>query len=150
MVWVPVKSDDAVRAAVVLAEAWPSAYVKADALAEREQLPLRFLENILADLRRAEIVHARRGACGGYMLARSPADISVAAVLGAVGSPLVVEPDAYKSDRVRAIWNRASAAATRVFAECSLADLLGDGAQVVTRAGGSASTARRRRAVATK
>ena len=41
-------------------------------------------------------------------------------------------------------------AATRVFAECSLADLLGDGAQVVTRAGGSASTARRRRAVATK
>jgi Rrf2 family transcriptional regulator, iron-sulfur cluster assembly transcription factor len=57
-------------------------------IAEREQIPLRFLEQILQDLRKAGIVEARRGPRGGYALARSPAQISLAEVLHAVRGPL--------------------------------------------------------------
>ena len=57
-------------------------------IAERQKVPLRFLEQILQDLRRAGIVEARRGPRGGYALARQPAQISLAEVLHAVRGPL--------------------------------------------------------------
>jgi Rrf2 family protein len=52
-------------------------------IAERQKVPLRFLEQILQDLRKAGIVEARRGPRGGYALARSPGEISLAEVLHA-------------------------------------------------------------------
>jgi len=57
-------------------------------IAARQQIPLRFLEQILQDLRRAGLVEARRGPRGGYALARPPAEVSVADVLRAVRGPL--------------------------------------------------------------
>jgi len=57
-------------------------------IAERQKIPLRFLEQILQDLRKAGIVEARRGPRGGYALARQPAQISLAEVLHAVRGPL--------------------------------------------------------------
>jgi len=57
-------------------------------IAERQKIPLRFLEQILQDLRKAGIVEARRGPRGGYALARSPEQISLAEVLHAVRGPL--------------------------------------------------------------
>ena len=57
-------------------------------IAERQKVPLRFLEQILQDLRKAGIVEARRGPRGGYALARSPGEISLAEVLHAVRGPL--------------------------------------------------------------
>ena len=57
-------------------------------IAERQKVPLRFLEQILQDLRKAGIVEARRGPRGGYALARPPAKISLAEVLYAVRGPL--------------------------------------------------------------
>lgn len=57
-------------------------------IAERQKVPLRFLEQILQDLRKAGIVEARRGPRGGYALARQPAQISLAEVLHAVRGPL--------------------------------------------------------------
>jgi Rrf2 family protein len=57
-------------------------------IAEREKIPLRFLEQILQDLRKAGIVEARRGPRGGYALARPPGKISLAEVLHAVRGPL--------------------------------------------------------------
>jgi Rrf2 family protein len=57
-------------------------------IADRQTVPLRFLEQILQDLRKAGIVEARRGPRGGYALARSPAEISLAEVLHAVRGPL--------------------------------------------------------------
>jgi len=57
-------------------------------IAERQKVPLRFLEQILQDLRKAGIVEARRGPRGGYALARQPAQISLAEVLYAVRGPL--------------------------------------------------------------
>jgi Rrf2 family transcriptional regulator, iron-sulfur cluster assembly transcription factor len=57
-------------------------------IAERQKVPLRFLEQILQDLRKAGIVEARRGPRGGYALARQPSQISLAEVLYAVRGPL--------------------------------------------------------------
>jgi Rrf2 family protein len=57
-------------------------------VAARQQIPLRFLEQIMQDLRRAGLVEARRGPRGGYALARPPAEISLADVLRAVRGPL--------------------------------------------------------------
>ena len=57
-------------------------------IAARQHIPLRFLERILQDLRKAGIVEARRGPRGGYALAKPPADVSLARVLDAVRGPL--------------------------------------------------------------
>lgn len=64
------KVDYAVRAVAELA-ASPVPVVKGELLAERQAIPPKFLENILADLRRAGIVGSQRGAEGGYRLARA-------------------------------------------------------------------------------
>ena len=57
-------------------------------IAERQQIPPRYLEQILRELRQAGIVEARRGPRGGYALARAPETVSLADVLRAVRGPL--------------------------------------------------------------
>jgi Rrf2 family transcriptional regulator, iron-sulfur cluster assembly transcription factor len=57
-------------------------------IAERQQIPLRFLEQILRDLRKAGIVDARRGPRGGYVLARAAPAVTLADVLRAVRGPI--------------------------------------------------------------
>ena len=81
------KVDYAMRAAVELAAA-PPGPVKGDVLADRQGIPAKFLENILADLRRAGIVASQRGAEGGYWLAVAPDEVTVADVIRAVEGPL--------------------------------------------------------------
>jgi Rrf2 family protein len=81
------KADYAVRGAVELAAAGEGP-VKGDAIAEAQGIPVRFLENILAELRHAGLVLSQRGAEGGYRLARPPAEISLADVIRAVEGPL--------------------------------------------------------------
>jgi len=83
------KADYAVRAAAELARAEDDgALVKGEQLARSQSIPQNFLENILTELRRAGIVRTRRGADGGYQLARPAAEITVADVLRAVEGPL--------------------------------------------------------------
>ena len=83
------KADYAVRAAAELAAAEGTRVpMKGEELARRQSIPKNFLENILTELRRAGIVRTRRGAEGGYQLARPAAEITVADVLRAVEGPL--------------------------------------------------------------
>jgi Rrf2 family protein len=81
------KVDYAVRAAAELAAA-PPGPVKGETIADRQGIPPKFLENILADLRRAGLVASQRGAEGGYRLAVPADQISVADVIRAVEGPL--------------------------------------------------------------
>ncbi len=60
----------------------------ADKLAGAQSLPVKFLENILVDLRRGGLVRSQRGAEGGYRLARPAAEITAADVLRLVDGPL--------------------------------------------------------------
>ncbi len=95
------KADYAVRAVVELAAAQKAAGdhpVKAEELAHRQAIPQNFLENILGELRRAGLVQTRRGADGGYQLARAASDISVADVLRAVEGPLAAVQGVRPSD----------------------------------------------------
>ncbi|MEL7976279.1 Rrf2 family transcriptional regulator [Isoptericola sp. F-RaC21] len=91
------KADYAVRAAAELA-ASDEGPVPAEALARAQQVPHRFLEAILSDLRREGIVASRRGAGGGYVLARPADRVTVADVVRAVDGPLVFVRDARPSD----------------------------------------------------
>src|SRR3954462_2995354 len=79
------KADYAVRAALELAGS--DGPVKGDALASAQHIPLKFLENILIELRQAGLVRSQRGPDGGYWLGRSAEEISVADVIRAVEGP---------------------------------------------------------------
>jgi Rrf2 family protein len=81
------KVDYAVRAAVELAAAGEEP-VKGERIAEAQEIPLHFLENILGELVRHRIVASRRGAEGGYRLARPADEITIAEIIRAVEGPL--------------------------------------------------------------
>jgi Rrf2 family protein len=104
------KADYAVRAAVELAAA--GALLTSELIAQAQQIPLNFLENILRDLRRAGIVDSRRGQAGGYVLARPAEEIAIADVIRAVEGPLAnvrgVAPEALEypgaAEPLRDVW----------------------------------------------
>src|SRR3954469_1192995 len=81
------KADYAVRAALELAAA-EHPPVKGERLAEAQSIPLKFLENILGDLRQSGLVVAQRGPAGGSRLERSADQITVADIIRAVDGPL--------------------------------------------------------------
>lgn len=62
--------------------------VKIREIAQREQIPMKYLENILLTLQRAGILRSRRGAKGGYYLARPADQITVGEVIRAMDGPL--------------------------------------------------------------
>ena len=82
--------DYALRAVVELASAagGPDKPVTADALAQAQGIPPKFLESILLQLRRGGVVNAQRGPEGGYWLARPAEAISLAEVIRVIDGPL--------------------------------------------------------------
>jgi Rrf2 family protein len=125
------KADYAVRAAVELAALAGEGPVKAEQIAEAQSIPLNFLENILAELRRAGIVESRRGAAGGYLLAKPPEDVSLADIIRAVEGPLAnvrgMSPDALEyegsAERLRDVWVALRASVRAVLEQVTLADV---------------------------
>jgi Rrf2 family protein len=87
---VSAKADYAVRAMVELAAAGSSDVrpAKGEVVAAAQRIPMRFLENILGELRVHGLVHSRRGSDGGYWLAREPDAITLAEIIRAVEGPL--------------------------------------------------------------
>ena len=82
------RSDYALRAVIELAAAGPG-HVTADQLARSQAIPGKFLEAILTQLRRAGLVRSQRGPEGGFWLARSAGEISLADVIRAIDGPLL-------------------------------------------------------------
>jgi len=125
------KADYAVRAAIELASAGAGDPVKAEHIAEAQSIPLNFLENILAELRRAGIVESRRGAAGGYLLGRPDEEISLADVIRAVEGPLAnvrgMSPDLLEyegsAERLRDVWVALRASVRAVLEQVTLADV---------------------------
>ena len=81
------KADYAVRAALELAAA-EDPPVKAESVAAAQGIPLKFLENILVDLRHGGIITSQRGPEGGYRLDRPADEITLAEVIREVDGPL--------------------------------------------------------------
>ena len=82
------KADYAVRAAIELATSPDGRPVKAERIANAQDIPLNFLENILGELRHSGIVRSQRGADGGFRLAKPADRITIADVMRAVEGPL--------------------------------------------------------------
>ena len=124
------KADYAVRAALELAAA-DSPPVKGERLADAQSIPLKFLENILGDLRHAGLVRSQRGADGGYWLGRPPGDITVADVIRAVEGPLASvrggppEEVAYDgaAESLARVWIAVRASLRSVVERVTLADV---------------------------
>lgn len=125
------RGDYAVRAALSLAAVYPTV-LSAQAIAQQQDMPRKFLEAILADLRRAGLVRAQRGAEGGYTLSRPPKEVTVGAILRAVDGPLAavrgVRPEETKyegaAENLPRLWVAVRAAVRDVVDEVNLIDLV--------------------------
>jgi Rrf2 family protein len=128
---VTAKADYAVRAMLELA-AVDDGLVKGERVARSQGIPLKFLENILVELRHAGLVHAQRGAEGGYRLAREPAAITLGEVIRAVEGPLASvrgeppESIAYdgSAEHLRTVWIAVRASLRSVLDDLTLADVV--------------------------
>ncbi len=105
-----VKSDYAARAVLGLARHYPTGRaVRVEALAGEQAVPPNYLVQILIELKAQGIVRSVRGKEGGYLLARSPGDITLADVLRAVHGTLFDTPALSDMDcppELRRAWER--------------------------------------------
>jgi Rrf2 family protein len=127
---VSAKVDYAVRAAAELAAAGEGP-VKGEALAQAQGIPLKFLENILGELKHAGLVRSQRGADGGYWLGRPANEISIADVIRAVEGPLASvrgeAPESVKyngaAEALGTLWVAVRANLRAVLEETTIADV---------------------------
>src|SRR5512143_158599 len=75
------RGEYALRALLVLAQSYAEPIVRIQTISDQQNIPKRFLEQILNDLKSAGFVASRRGLAGGYRLARRPDEITLAAVV---------------------------------------------------------------------
>src|SRR3954470_14118454 len=76
-----VRGEYALRALLVLGLNYDQQVVRIQTISEQQNIPKRFLEQILNDLKSAGLVQSRRGVSGGYRLFRAPKDVTLAAVV---------------------------------------------------------------------
>jgi Rrf2 family protein len=127
---VSAKVDYAVRAAVELAAA-DSGPMKGELIAQAQDIPLKFLENILGELKHAGIVRSQRGTEGGYWLARPADEITIADIIRAVEGPLAsvrgASPETLnyngKAAPLGKLWIAVRANLRAVLEEVTLADI---------------------------
>jgi Rrf2 family protein len=127
---VSAKADYAIRAMVELA-AGGDGPLKGDRIAQAQSIPIKFLENIMSDLRNAGLVRSQRGAEGGYWLARPAAEVSLADVIRAVDGPLASVRGARSeelcyagsAEPLREVWIAVRASLRGVLEAVTLADV---------------------------
>ena len=130
---VSAKADYAVRAAVELAAVGEDGPVKGERLAEAQEIPLQFLEHILLELKHHGIVRARRGAKGGYWLARPADEVTIADIVRAVEGPIAhvqsAPPESIEyrgnAEHLQEVWLAVRASLRTVLEHVTLADLVG-------------------------
>ena len=132
---VSAKADYAVRAMIELAatgmEGEPC---KGEVIADAQEIPMPFLENILAELRHHGLVQSRRGAAGGYWLSRPPREITIADVIRAVEGPLASvrgeRPDELRyegaAEPLQRVWLALRTNIRDVLERTTLADVVAD------------------------
>src|SRR3954471_17750254 len=130
---VSAKADYAVRAAAELAAA-EEGPIKGGYLAEAQDIPLQFLEHILLELKHQGIIRARRGAKGGYWLAKTADEVTIADIVRAVEGPIAhvqsTPPEAIEyrgnAEPLQKVWIAVRASLRTVLENVTLADLVAD------------------------
>ena len=110
------KSPYALRALVELGRSKTQAPVPIGELARRRDIPVQFLEQLFAVLRRAGVLRSQRGVKGGYAFARDPADITVREVVELLDGPLGAGAES--------IFAESAAAARAVLAKATISDVV--------------------------
>ena len=134
------KAEYGVRVMVELARRAGEEPIPLAEIAEHGGMPLAYLEHLVARLRKAGLVESRRGSRGGYMLARSPTEITMAEVVEALeGSIAPIECISEGSDGsivcsretqpghvcpTKLLWTRVRVSIVRTLQEMTLADLV--------------------------
>jgi len=134
------KSEYGVRVMVELARRGGAQPVALAEIAEHEGLPLAYLEHLVARLRRAGLVESRRGAHGGYLLAREPAQITMAEVVEALEGAIAPvecitsapdgtlrcsrEADPEHVCTTKVLWTRVRGAIVSTLQQTTLAELI--------------------------
>lgn len=130
------KGEYATRAALHLAMEYPEV-VTIHQIAKRHRIPVKYLEQILLELKRGGILASRRGVHGGYLLSRAPEEISIGEVLQIVDSRFIEssytrsdsESDYLSADNIdsslKKIWSSVRVAVRKILFETSLADICG-------------------------
>jgi Rrf2 family protein len=116
MISVSTKSPYAVLALAELAQRAGAEPVPIGALARRRAVPVQFLEQLFATLRRAGIISSQRGVKGGYRFARDPAEVTVLEVVELLDGPLGRDAEGVFADAARA--------ARDVLAATTIADII--------------------------
>jgi Rrf2 family transcriptional regulator, cysteine metabolism repressor len=127
---ISVKSEYALKAVFDLASQYlagresgmPMPPIKIADIARRQKIPQKFLELILAGLKQSGFVDSRRGAEGGYLLARSPDSITVGEVLRAVEN-VKGGSRPHGNDPFGEIWRRVDGAVSGVLDQTTFAEL---------------------------
>ena len=133
---ITMKAKYAIKALARLAQAPPCEPMLIADIAERDGIPKKFLEAILAELKQHGIVHSRKGRGGGYLLSKGPESITLAAILRVLDGPIAPVPclskTAYRrcdgcqdeaTCSVRLVLREAYAASVEVLEHTTLADV---------------------------
>ena len=152
------KGKYGLKALVHLASQEPGKTAQAIEIAETNNIPKKFLDAILGDLRNAGIVFSRKGPGGGYLLARAPVEINVGEVIRTLDGPLApiacASRTAYRPCRdcldvrscaVRIAMSRVRDAMSDILDQMTVADMLGTNGSAGPRGNG-----RTRRQVASR
>lgn len=134
-VHVSAKADYGMRALLELTVAHrqdPRRLVKGEAISRAQEIPVKFLEGILRELRQSGIVASQRGAEGGYRLDRAPEDVTIADVVRALDGPLAAVRGSRPEDmtyegaatHLREVWIAMRAAMRDVLEHTTLADVV--------------------------
>jgi Rrf2 family cysteine metabolism transcriptional repressor len=116
MISITSKSPYAVLALAELGRSGGAEPVPIGELARRREVPVQFLEQLFAVLRRAGVISSQRGVKGGYRFAREPSDVSVLEVVELLDGPLGRDAEGVFAD--------AAAAARKTLASMTIADVI--------------------------
>ena len=118
------RSEYGLRAMILLAEQLGDELLSAAEISRREHIPVKYLEQLLAELRKADLIVSHAGAKGGYRLARSARSITVGEVVHVLDGPMapmscVEEPPTFDCARelrcrLRPLWHTLRVAVSEI------------------------------------
>jgi Rrf2 family protein len=131
-VHISAKAEYAVRALLVMAADPDNKPIPGEAIARSQNMPMKFVENTLVELRRTGLVQSQRGAAGGFRLGRPANRITIADVVRAVDGPLAEvrgdrpENAVYEgpAEHLQTVWVATRAALRSVLEHVTLADVV--------------------------
>lgn len=131
------KTKYAIKALVVLGKHYGEAPMQIFRIAEEEQIPKKFLEQILLDLRNAGLLYSKKGAGGGYSLNKDPKEIFLVQIMRVTDGPIALLPcvslnfyhrcEECKSEitcGIRDVFLDVRNASLKILAETSIADII--------------------------